>query len=234
MNNNKRFTKICSKCGSSKTLDKFNNDKSRKDGKQRTCIICVNQYYIDNKEKIKEKSKQYYNDNNEKIKEKKKQYKINNKDSVDKENIKYRNSEKGIKKKKEYRTSINGIKKAKESRKKYYINNKDKEKEHNKRFKENNKDYFIIKVNERKRNMNTIPLNKSFKNCHKHHINKDYIIHIPKEIHINNYGHNHKKPETMILINKIAWEYLYLRPNDINKINLKKYKNKLNEGKIKE
>jgi len=28
----------------------------------------------------------------------------------------------------------------------------------------------------------------------------------------------------MIIINKIAWEYLYLKPNNINEDNLKEYK----------
>ena len=49
------------------------------------------EYNIDNKEKIKDKSKQYYNDNKEKIKEYNKQYNIDNKEKIRIKKKQYRN-----------------------------------------------------------------------------------------------------------------------------------------------
>lgn len=59
----------------------------------------------------------------------------------------------------------------------------------------------------RKRNMGSNIINDWFIGCNRHHINKTDIICIPAYIH-KQYWHNHKKPETMLEINRIAFEYL--------------------------
>ncbi len=59
----------------------------------------------------------------------------------------------------------------------------------------------------RKRHLGSNLINDWFEGCNRHHINSNDIICIPKELH-KSCGHNHKKPETMILINKLAFEYL--------------------------
>jgi len=59
----------------------------------------------------------------------------------------------------------------------------------------------------RKRDMGFIPLNEYQLNHAGHHINKDYVIYIPYNIH-NSIYHNHKLPETMVDINNYAFEYL--------------------------
>ena len=77
--------KRCRVCKVEKELKEFNKDKSRKDGFQGMCKLCLKQYYHLNKEKItqchkqyrqlnKEKIKQYYQINREEIKEYQKQY----------------------------------------------------------------------------------------------------------------------------------------------------------------
>ncbi len=41
-----------------------------------------------------------------------------------------------------------------------------------------------------------------------HHINEIIVIYIPKDVH-RAVPHDHKKPETMVQINRIALEYLF-------------------------
>ena len=135
----------------------------------------------------------------------------------------YRNTEKGksVNKKssKKYSQSDNG----KERIKKY--NQSDKGKERIKKYSQSDKGKITISKTQAKRNRNMgfIPLNNPQPNYDGHHINKEYIIYIPHDTH-NSIYHNHNKPYTLIIINKIAWEYLYLKPNNINEDNLKKYK----------
>lgn len=57
-------TKVCSKCGVSKSIDEFNKNKSRKDGYEVYCRICESvrrhNRYVKNKEKELIKAKIYY------------------------------------------------------------------------------------------------------------------------------------------------------------------------------
>jgi hypothetical protein len=59
----------------------------------------------------------------------------------------------------------------------------------------------------RKRHLGSNLLNDWFEGCNRHHINSNDIICIPKELH-QSYGHNHKKLDTMVSINRIAFQYL--------------------------
>lgn len=60
----------------------------------------------------------------------------------------------------------------------------------------------------RRREMGVIPLNSWFKGSHGHHIDSQHVIYIPSKLHMEYAGHNHKKPETMVEINKKAFFYL--------------------------
>lgn len=51
-------------------------------------------------------------------------------------------------------------------------------------------------------------LNDPFPGCEKHHINKYQIVCIPAELH-RKYKHDHRKPETMEEVNRIAMKYLF-------------------------
>lgn len=62
-------------------------------------------------------------------------------------------------------------------------------------------------IDKRKRELGSEIINDWFEGCHRHHINKQQIICIPKYLH-NKYRHNHNKPNTMIIINRIAFLYL--------------------------
>ena len=68
--------KYCKKCNTTKPVAEFNNNKSVKGGLQVVCRYCTKQYYIDNKESIKQSRKQYRINNKESIK----QYRIYNKE----------------------------------------------------------------------------------------------------------------------------------------------------------
>ena len=79
----------------------------------------VKQYYIDNKDKVKEQAKQYYIDNKDRVKEQTKQYHIDNKEKV-----------------KQYYIDN------KEKVKQYYVDNKDKVKEQVKQYYNDNKNIY--------------------------------------------------------------------------------------------
>jgi len=71
-------TKVCSKCREVKTLDGFSKNKTKKDGCQSKCKVCVKEYgakcYAANPEKIKKKNAKYYAANPEKVKEQHAEY----------------------------------------------------------------------------------------------------------------------------------------------------------------
>ena len=104
-------TKFCGHCKLEKLKEEFHKDKSKIDGLQTICKVCVKEYYQKNKEHKKEYNKKYCEENKEKAKEYSKMYRIENKE------------------------------KAKESSKKYYQKNKEKNKEHKKEYYQKIKEY---------------------------------------------------------------------------------------------
>ena len=92
--------------------------------KQRT-----KKYRIDNKEKIKEKNKEYHEINKEKIKEKNKEHRENNKEKIKQRGKKYRENNKGKIQEYQQKTKEERIKYLKE----YYQKNKDR---YNEKYKE--------------------------------------------------------------------------------------------------
>jgi len=60
----------------------------------------------------------------------------------------------------------------------------------------------------RKRQLGYTTLNTDFKDSAAHHINKDLIIYIPKEVH-NKIWHSLERPDTMEKINKVAFNFLF-------------------------
>jgi hypothetical protein len=102
-------TKVCSKCGETKSLDDYQTDKSKKDGKYSSCKLCVSflkkSYREENKEKIKERKKESYKKNVEKISIVNKEYREHNKEKLNEYNRLYYNVNKKVllEKNKEYR-----------------------------------------------------------------------------------------------------------------------------------
>ena len=121
------ISKECSCCYEIKPASEFSKNKRNIDGLQLKCKECSKkrhqEYYQDNKDKIKEKSKKYSQKNKDRIKEKKRKYYQENKEKK----RKYRQENK--KSKKEYD-------------KKRYQENLDYFKENNKKYRQENLDYF--------------------------------------------------------------------------------------------
>lgn len=154
MENNNIVLKLCKKCNTEMNISYFNKDKSKKDGYRSSCKTCqkkyLSEYYITNKEEINaknqewkinnkdyllEKSKEYYNTNRESILNKSKEYLFNNKDeNRDRKRRYYKNNSKSILEKKSK-----------------YINNR---KKHDKVFHITMSIRSLIKDSFRKRNFN--------------------------------------------------------------------------------
>lgn len=69
---------------------------------------------------------------------------------------------------------------------------------------------WIRREHYRKLSKNCTFLNAFFEGCEKHHVNKDTIICIPKELH-RSISHNLKTGKGMKLINDLAFEWLDLQ-----------------------
>lgn len=74
--------KECNKCKEVKSLDKFNKNKTGKNGLRSNCKECEKQHRLTNKEKRAEQRKQYRRTNKEIIAEKYKHWYENNKEQV--------------------------------------------------------------------------------------------------------------------------------------------------------
>tara|TARA_R110001592_G_scaffold246357_1_gene508081 strand:+ start:1183 stop:1359 length:177 start_codon:yes stop_codon:yes gene_type:complete len=55
----KEITKLCTRCRKEKTLEKFNNNKSKHDGKQSQCGLCQSQTVSECRERNKLKRANY-------------------------------------------------------------------------------------------------------------------------------------------------------------------------------
>ena len=60
--------KRCSKCGIIRNESEFNKDKKSKSGLASWCKVCIKTHYIDNREKILERTNKYKAENHEKVK----------------------------------------------------------------------------------------------------------------------------------------------------------------------
>jgi len=106
--NNQKPTKVCSKCQEEKTLREFHKRKDSKDGHFTVCKICrqkknkqydlkhkkekkirMQQWYKNNKNKIKLYSQQHYLDHKNEIKIRLQRYYFKNKEKIDLKHKKY-------------------------------------------------------------------------------------------------------------------------------------------------
>jgi len=144
-------------------------------------------------EKQKEYLKKYREQDKEKTKEKNREYQKRYR-SKHKEKIKLRERKYYIQHpeiKKEYRDTHK--EERKEKRRKYSKTEKGK--------------ILNQKHRHKRRQLGFIPLNEPFDGCHAHHINTTEVVYIPKELH-QSYPHNHKKIETMVVINAAIVKWL--------------------------
>lgn len=120
--------KICTDCLINKDITEFNKNKNREDGLQTSCRDCnkiyKKKYYLENKERVLEKSKKYYDDNRNKILERvaiwaeknidktknyKKNYVEKNRDLINKRMSGRKKNEPILKLKMLYRSKLNKI-----------------------------------------------------------------------------------------------------------------------------
>jgi len=83
--------KKCCKCKEKKSLNKFGNLKSSKDGLRYDCKDCRKKYNISIRDKKKEYNKLYFEKNKKKIIIKNKEYRENNLEEIKKQRKEYRN-----------------------------------------------------------------------------------------------------------------------------------------------
>ena len=196
--------KLCPKC----KIEKKDVDFSKNTIK---CKSCYKENYLNNKEKIIEKSKENYLNNKDKIKGKKKEWYLNNKEKIkenylnNKDKIKenYLNNKDKIKgKKKEW--YLNNKEKIRDKSKEYFKKNKDKIKDKSKEYYENNKDK-IYKYNKNK--YKTDPIFKLIKI-----IRNDFNIRL--KLHKNEVTYNYLSDDIPEYI-----KYLEQHPNWNNNFN---------------
>jgi hypothetical protein len=126
--------KYCHRCNVSKNISEFGKNKTKGDGLQSYCKLCMckttTEYNRNNKDIIKEKSKEHYEKNKDIIKEKSKEYYENNKDHAKEY---YKNNKKKIS---DYNLKYNKDNKEKKSdyNLKYYKDNKEKKSDYNLKY----------------------------------------------------------------------------------------------------
>lgn len=106
---------------------------------------------------------------------------------------------------------------------KYYQEHKKEKKEYNKQYKEENKEELKLshaeymrtekgkaamnRFQSKRRDLGFLELNESFEGAVAHHINKDTIVYVPKQLHQGVY-HNLKTGQGMVEINNAVVEWL--------------------------
>ena len=139
---------------------------------------CFKKYHLANAEKLRAYGKVYYQANKEKHKEKVKAYLLANAEELSKR------------------------------KKVYYQVNKDEIKEKVKTYTQTPAGKQVrAKSNSNRKQFGFIPLNGCFKGSDAHHINKEQIIYIPKELHLS-IGHSLLQNRNMEKINARALEFL--------------------------
>ena len=162
------------------------------------------------KEKEKEYNKKYRQANKEKMKGYNKRYRLANREEIKKKKHEYYlvNKEEILKQKHEYQQA--NKRKISEQHCEYRQANKEKctktikcwRNKHPEKVREMSRRHY-----NKRRNLDSHPLNKWFKGCEGHHINFNDIIYIPRELH-KSIPHCLTTGRNMSLINNLAYQFL--------------------------
>lgn len=197
-----------------KLLEINRNSLKRKESQQ--------QYSKVHKEEINARGKKYREENKEKESERHKKYNQIHKKEIkeyrekNKEKIQnrfktwYRNNKNEIlEKNKKYAKEHPD--KVKEAQRKFYLNHKEEMQEKNKIYKQSKKGKESRKRydGKRRRNMGFNSLNEPIDGieCDGHHIDKEYVIYIPRDLH-QSIQHNLESGKNMFEMNMNAFEFL--------------------------
>jgi len=139
-------------------------------------------YYLEYHDELIKKRLEYHKEHLEKEKQYRKQYESKNREQINKQRKEWLDVH---------------------SEQKYY------NKEYLKQYRqtEHGKEVHKIANSKRDRNLDFIPLNENFEGAEAHHIDRVYIIYMPKNIHHSIY-HSVLKDINMDIINAIAFNYL--------------------------
>ena len=168
-----------------------------------------------NKGREKEYKKQYYINNLEKIKERSRQYRINNPEYDKQYYISHRehkkeyyldNKEHILEKVKQH--GKNNKEHIKQYMKQWYRDNKEHKKQYNNQWNKTDKGKTSKRrKNTKRRGLGFNPLNKFFEGSEAHHINNNDIIYIPQKLHWN-IRHCLETGKNMEEINMLAMNYV--------------------------
>jgi len=165
------------------------------------------QYYLAHKDETKSSYEQYRQTHKKEISEYQKQYRLTHQGKILEYNKQYY-----LGHKKEMINYSN----------QFYQNHKEEMKEWRRQYLRTlNGKNVRRKSKAKRRELGFKPLNEPFPQCEGHHINKEYVVYIPKELHKSIF-HNVWTGKNMEIINKLALEYLL----NNNKKNIE-YENKI-------
>lgn len=154
-------------------------------------------YYQIRKDEIKSTTKKYRIKHQNEIKRKSDEYYLNHKEESSKRHKLY---------------NQNHRKEIKIQKMRYYEKHKDLIIERGKEWRINNRTKSNSKSrkhrNKRKRGLNSIELNDWYEGCEGHHIDKEFVLYIPKDLH-RSISHNVFSGKNMEEINNLAIEYVY-------------------------
>ena len=92
-------TKVCTKCGKNKPLEKYSRRTSAKDGRKSQCKSCVSthgkKYRAEHKLQIAEYQKEHYAENKQQILERQKQHRVEHRPQILEYQKEYRKSDRG-------------------------------------------------------------------------------------------------------------------------------------------
>lgn len=165
-------------------------------------------YYLVNCEKIKEQVKKYYSANREKMKENSRKWRLANPEKVKASRKKHAilDSEKIKERAKKWRLA--NLERAKTNAKEWKLSHPEQAKELQRKWRQTPVGKKCLrKAEARRRQFECVPLNKPFDCAEGHHIDKQFVIYIPTEMHEYN-RHSVTQDKGMDLINTLAFNWL--------------------------
>jgi len=206
--------RVCERCGR-EYIPTSSNQKycpeCKETAHKEVNLETAKRWYKTHKEEKSEYDKEYRKKNAQIIKEKKKEEYLRHRERYLQHFKEYyrKNKQKFL----EYSLQWHRAhpEKSKMSTKKYYLTHKEQKKEYNRRYKNSHREIYRESSRKshakRKHNLGFILLNKWQPGYEAHHLDRHYVIYIPKEIHQSikhSVLHNYNMDE----INAIAWNYL--------------------------
>lgn len=163
------------------------------------------EYNKSHQKEMSEYSKKYHQEHEEEISNRKKEYYQNHKEKIKTNILRYREENK------DYIVNYQKIyqKEIKETKQKYYLSHKSEILKQNEKYSRTTKGKTAIgKTQAKRRQLDFIELNEHFNGSEAHHIDKEFVLYIPKDLH-HSIWHNVWTRQGMKDINILAIEWAY-------------------------